>query len=126
MTLETFPGGWLGREVRVVWGGVAEPERARVKDAPWERSEGLFPDALPKRWGCRTRLGKSRKGRLPDAKPAYQSQPATSSWSNFPYPSRPSRSQHSKSAEPTMATSTCPCNWRTSFPWRRPKPMPRG
>ena len=34
MTSEAFLGEWSGREVRVAGGGVAEPERAGVKDAP--------------------------------------------------------------------------------------------
>ena len=43
MTPEAFPGEWLGREVRVVRGGVAEPERARAKDAPGKRPERVIP-----------------------------------------------------------------------------------
>ena len=40
---EAFPGEWPGREVRVAGGGVAEPERASGKDAPWERPERVAP-----------------------------------------------------------------------------------
>ena len=43
MTLEAFPGEWLGREVRVDGLRGSGAKRARVQDAPWERLEWVAP-----------------------------------------------------------------------------------
>ena len=52
MTPEAFSGEWGGREVRVVGSGVAEPERARGKDAPGKKPEWVA-HRRPKEHQCR-------------------------------------------------------------------------